>query len=101
MNRNRREFLSAVGRGALVASVGPALAADLFFRQLRADEDDAPHLRQARPARRAHAGNGTGKLLPLLVERLRNGADLQTLLRPRPWPTPAPSAARTTSPSTP
>ena len=29
MNRSRREFLADVGRGMLLASVGPALAADL------------------------------------------------------------------------
>ena len=29
MNRNRREFLADVGKGMLIASVGPALAADL------------------------------------------------------------------------
>ena len=40
MHPNRRRFLKDVGRGMIVASVGPALAADLFPGRLYAD--DAP-----------------------------------------------------------
>ena len=40
MHPNRRPFLKDVGRGMIIASVGPALAADLFPGRLRAD--DAP-----------------------------------------------------------
>jgi len=39
---SRREFLADVGRGMLVASVGPALAADLGFAPAWAAEE-APH----------------------------------------------------------
>jgi len=39
MNRNRREFLADVGKGMLIASVGPALAADLGISSAFADEE--------------------------------------------------------------
>ena len=41
------------------------------------------------------------KLLPLLVEKLKDGTDLRRSSRPPPWPTPAPSAARITTATTP
>ena len=37
-NYNRREFLADVGKGMLIASVGPALAADLGISSAFADE---------------------------------------------------------------
>src|SRR5947207_2286886 len=40
MNRSRREFLAGVGRGALVASVGTAVAADLGLADARAADRD-------------------------------------------------------------
>ena len=80
MHPNRRAFLRDVGRGMLVASVGPALVADLFPGALRADEvpdrltfgklDSLVALMQETPP---------DKLQPLLAERLRNGADLTQL----------------------
>jgi hypothetical protein len=39
MNRHRREFLADVGKGMLIASVGPALAVDLGLAPTLADED--------------------------------------------------------------
>ena len=84
MQRNRRAFLKDVGRGMIVASVGPALAADLFPGTLRADDapdrltfgklDSLVALMQDTPP---------DKLQPLLAERLRNGADLTTAHRRR------------------
>ena len=80
MQRNRRAFLKDVGRGMIIASVGPALAADLFPGALRAD--DAPDRLTFGKLDSLVAlmqENGPDKLLPLLVERLRNGADLTQL----------------------
>src|SRR5262249_45915994 len=37
-DRNRREFLADVGRGMLIASVGPALACDLGLASARTDQ---------------------------------------------------------------
>ncbi len=80
MQRNRRAFLKDVGRGMLIASVGPALAADLFPGTLRAD--DAPDrltFGKLDPLVALMQENGPDKLLPLLVARLRDGADLTQL----------------------
>jgi len=81
MNRNRREFLADVGKGMLIASVGPALAADLGISSAFADEkpkcllfgDREPlvALMQETPA---------DKLLPILVDKLKAGTDLKTLV---------------------
>jgi hypothetical protein len=80
MHTNRRAFLKDVGRGMIIASVGPALTADLFPGRLHADEaperlsfgklDSLVALMQETPP---------DKLQPLLAERLRNGADLTQL----------------------
>jgi hypothetical protein len=80
MSRNRRQFLADVGRGMIIASVGPALAADLFPGKLRAD--DAPDRLTFGKLDSLVAlmqETGPDKLLPLLVERLHNGADLTQL----------------------
>src|SRR5258706_4107845 len=78
--RTRREFLSNVGTGMLIATVGPALAFDLGLA--RADEGggDAPlsfgeleglvSLLQETPS---------AKLNAVLVEKMRSGTDLRTL----------------------
>ena len=80
-NYNRREFLADVGKGMLIASVGPALAADLGISSAFADEkpkcllfgDREPlvALMQETPA---------DKLLPILVDKLKAGTDLKTLV---------------------
>jgi len=80
-DRSRREFLADVGRGMLVASVGPALAVDMGLSSARAEElsgtlsfgalEPLVALMQETPA---------DKLLPLLVERLKSGTDLRTLV---------------------
>jgi hypothetical protein len=80
-NRNRREFLADVGKGMLVAGVGPALAADLRLASARAadgperltfgDREPLVALMQDTPA---------DKLLPILVEKLKGGTDLGKLV---------------------
>src|SRR5947209_324952 len=81
MNRSRREFLADVGRGMLVASVGPALAFDLGLASAHAgegpetlsfgDREPLVALLQETPA---------NKLLPILVDRLKSGTGLDTLV---------------------
>ncbi len=83
MNRyRRREFLADVGRGMLVASVGPVLAHDLGLAPAALADEGAETLSfgpmeslvaqmQETPADR---------LLPILVERLRGGTDLRELV---------------------
>jgi hypothetical protein len=81
MNHNRREFLADVGKGMLIASIGPALTADLGLapafaadepkRLLFGDREPLVALLQDTPA---------DKLLPLVVAKLKDGTDLKTLV---------------------
>ena len=84
MHPNRRRFLTDVGRGMIVASVGPALTADLFPGKLYADELGGAPDRLTFGKLDSLVGliqdAGPDKLLPLLVERLRNGDDLKTIV---------------------
>ncbi|MBY0524567.1 MAG: hypothetical protein K2R98_14280 [Gemmataceae bacterium] len=80
MERTRREFLADVGRGMLIATVGPAVASDLGLARVVADEEGKRltfgnleplvSLMQETPA---------VKLLPALVEKIRTGTELRTL----------------------
>jgi hypothetical protein len=80
MQQNRREFLAEVGRGMLIAGIGPALAADLGLARAPAQEaaqrltfgklEPLVGLMQDTPA---------DNLLPLLREQMRQGADLRQL----------------------
>ncbi len=81
MSRSRREFLADVGKGMLVASVGPALAGDLGLapafgaedakRLTFGDREPLVSLMEQTPA---------DKLLPIVVEKMKNGTDLGTLV---------------------
>jgi hypothetical protein len=80
-DRTRRDFLADVGKGMLIASVGPALAADLGLAPANAadgperlsfgDREPLVALMQQTPA---------DKLLPVLVEKLKAGTDLASLV---------------------
>src|SRR5262245_28464612 len=79
--RNRREFLTDVGKGVLIATVGSELATGLGLAPAAADEGPATLafgaleplvcLMQETPAER---------LLPALVERLQGGTPLKQLV---------------------
>jgi hypothetical protein len=81
MNPNRRAFLSDVGKGMLLATVGPALASDLGLASAHAadgperltfgDREPLVSLMQETPA---------DKLLPLLTAKIKDGADLGSLV---------------------
>jgi hypothetical protein len=78
---HRREFLRDVGRGALAATVGAGLAADLGLGTLQADEaPQALHFGKLEPLVALLQETPPGKLLPLLVQRLRDGTSLQELV---------------------
>ena len=79
LNSSRRQFLSQVGRGMFVASLGSALAVDMgLARNLRAEEpggrisfgamDGLVDFLQSTPVE---------KLLPLVVEKLKAGTTLK------------------------
>ena len=79
--RDRRGFLADVGKGMLIASVGPALAGDLGLapafgdegpkRLLFGDREPLVALMQETPA---------DKLLPILVDKVKAGTKLGTLV---------------------
>jgi hypothetical protein len=82
MNHDRREFLANVGNGMLIASVGSGLAATLGLaptclaadgpeRLLFGDREPLVGLMQDTPA---------NKLLPILLEKLKDGARLEDLV---------------------
>ncbi|HZU36741.1 MAG TPA: hypothetical protein VFA18_12560 [Gemmataceae bacterium] len=81
MNHTRRDFLADVGRGMLIASVGPTLVADLGLGTLRADEPPATlNFGPLEPLVALMQETAPEQLLPRAVEKLRNGTDLKTLL---------------------
>jgi hypothetical protein len=81
MSRNRREFLADVGKGMLVASVGPALAADLGVAPAFAGEGpDALSFGDREPLVALMQETPADKLLPILVAKLQAGTELSTLV---------------------
>ena len=81
IQRTRREFLKDVGSGVVVASIGSSLAADLGFSSAFASQG----------TERLTFGNleslvslmqetAAGRLLPQVVERLRNGTSLRDIV---------------------
>lgn len=83
MHRTRRHFLADVGRGMLVASVGASLAADLELVPAAFADDVGP--------RRLSFGNleplagllqetPAEKLLPILVQKIKEGTSLRDLI---------------------
>ncbi len=79
-DRNRREFLGDVGRGMFVASLGSAVAANLELAPAWAGEGAEPltfgHLE---PLVALMQETPIGKLLPLLIDKMKSGTDLRTL----------------------
>src|SRR5262245_43653102 len=77
----RREFLADVGRGMLIASLGPAVAADLGFSgAFAADGPDALSFGDLEPLASLMQDTAPDKLLPILVEKVKGGTDLRTLV---------------------
>ncbi|HZT83544.1 MAG TPA: hypothetical protein VFA26_25160, partial [Gemmataceae bacterium] len=81
MHRTRRQFLADVGRGALIAGVGSALAADLGLADARAAEAPAAlNFGKLEPLVCQMQETPPDKLLPRLVARLQEGGDLKELV---------------------
>jgi hypothetical protein len=81
MNRSRREFLADVGKGMLVASVGPALAADLSLAPTFAAEgSDRLTFGEREPLVSLMQDTPANKLLPVLLEKLKAGTGLKDLV---------------------
>ena len=79
--RTRREFLSEVGRGMLVASVGFEVAHHLGLAPAMADEiPEALAFGPLEPLVCLMQETPTDHLLPALAEQLQSGADLRKLI---------------------
>ena len=80
--RTRRELLGDIGRGALLASLGGTLASELGLGVGRAFAEEAPPLSfgALEPLVVLLQETPVDRLLPALVERLRTGTDLRTLV---------------------
>jgi hypothetical protein len=79
-NANRRQFLADVGRGMLVGSVGAAVAAELGLSAgLAAEGPDKLTVGALEPLVGLMQDTPADKLLPRLLDRLREGTDLRTL----------------------
>lgn len=77
----RREFLEDVGRGMLLAGLGTTLAGDLGLARVFADDADAPlSFGEMEPLVALMQETPPAQLTALLVERLKSGTDLQTLV---------------------
>ncbi|MCE9547260.1 MAG: hypothetical protein K8T25_17450 [Planctomycetia bacterium] len=81
MNRSsRRRFLAEVGQGMLLASVGTSLAFDLGLAPAVADDSPAAlTFGKIEPLVAFLQDTPADKLLPPLVEKLKQGLDLRTL----------------------
>ncbi len=81
IHRTRREFLADVGRGALIASVGFGLAKELRFGVAFAEaEPEALSFGPLEPLVALMQETSAERILPVLVERLKVGTDLRTLV---------------------
>src|SRR5687768_5715591 len=79
--RTRREFLADVGKGMLVASVGPALASELGLAPAWAgDEGGALSFGPLEPLVCLMQETSADKLLPVLVEKMKQGTALEQLV---------------------
>src|SRR5438876_5926281 len=81
LTRNRRQFLADVGKGMLLASIGPALAAELGVSPALAGESSGKlTFGNYEPLVALMQGTHPDKLLPILVEKLNSGTELRTLV---------------------
>jgi hypothetical protein len=79
--RTRREFLAHVGQGTLIAAIGSGLATELGLS--RALADDSPETLEfgaLEPMVRLMQETAVNDLLPKLVQQLRAGTELRTLV---------------------
>jgi hypothetical protein len=77
----RRRFLADVGKGMLVASLGPTVAADLGLAPAFAEPGDKPPpAAELEPLVYLMQNTPAARLLPDLVDRIRRGTDLRTLV---------------------
>ncbi|MBI1314770.1 hypothetical protein GC176_26040 [bacterium] len=80
-HRSRREFLADVGRGMLVASLGSVTASDLgLSRAVAGVENERVTFGSLEPLVSLMQETAPEKLQPQLIEKLKGGTSLQTLI---------------------
>lgn len=80
-NRTRRELFSDVGRGMLAAGLGASLAADLGFGTAWADDEPSRlTFGKLDPLVDLIRTTAPEKIIPVAVEKLRNGTELKELV---------------------
>lgn len=81
-NRSRRSFLADVGRGTLLATLGPVMVTDLGLvsRAFAAEADLPLQFGELDPLVSLLQETPAGKLQPLLTARLRDGLPLRSLV---------------------
>jgi hypothetical protein len=80
-NRDRREFLANVGKGMLIASIGPVLASDLgLSTSLAGEGSDRLSFGDREPLVGLMQDTPAKKLLPILVDKVKAGTDLGSLV---------------------
>src|SRR5687768_5362146 len=78
---SRRRFLSDLGKGMIVASVGASVAAELGFSTLRAAEQDGEiTFGSMEPLVDFLQSTPPDKMLPAVVEKLKSGTTLKDLV---------------------
>src|SRR5215813_8167370 len=78
---SRRDFLADVGRGMLIASLGPGLTSELGMSQaLAADGSDVLSFGALEPLVELMQETAPEALLPVLATKLDNGTELRTLV---------------------
>lgn len=77
---SRREFLADVGRGMLVAGLGSAVTADLGLSKAFADDSARLTFGKLEPLVSLMQETPIATLLPKLVETMKAGTDLRTLV---------------------
>lgn len=82
LSRSRRDFLATVGRGTLVAALGPAMALDLgLVPKAFADDVESPlQFGDLEPLVVALQETPVERLQPMLLEKIRGGMPLKTLV---------------------
>ena len=98
----RREFLSSVGQGMLVAEVGAGLAGDLGLSRVWADDvPDRLTFGPLEPLVALLQETPVERLLPTLVCGCKTAPSCRPWSRPARWPMPGRSAAKIMSAFTP
>jgi hypothetical protein len=81
MDRTRRNFLANVGKGMLIAGLGPAVASDLGLARVFADEgDNRLTFGDLEPLATLMEDTAADKLQALLIEKIQSGTALRTLV---------------------